>query len=137
MIVVTGGAGFIGSNLLLGLNAMGINNILVVDDLLEGDKFHNLVKADIADYMDKDRFRQLLLTNGLPKISAVLHQGACSDTTERDGRYMMDNNYTVSVELLHYCQKYNIPFIYASSAAVYGAGPNYAEDINNESPSFG
>lgn len=134
MIVVTGGAGFIGSNLLLGLNQMGITNILVVDDLLEGDKFHNMVKADIADYVDKDEFRRLLLSDKLPKISAVLHQGACSDTTERDGRYMMDNNYRVSLELFEYCQKYHIPFVYASSAAVYGAGPNYSEDINNESP---
>lgn len=134
MIVVTGGAGFIGSNLLLGLNAIGINNVLVVDDLLEGDKFNNLVKADIADYLDKDEFRRLLLSQTLPKISAVFHQGACSDTTERDGRYMMDNNYRFTLELFEYCQKYRIPFIYASSAAVYGAGPKYKEDINNESP---
>lgn len=134
MIVVTGGAGFIGSNLLVGLNKIGINNILVVDDLLEGDKFHNLVQADIADYMDKDQFRKLLLTGGLPNISAVLHQGACSDTTERDGRYMMDNNYRVTLELFEYCQTYRIPFVYASSAAVYGAGPNYVEDSHNESP---
>lgn len=134
MIVVTGGAGFIGSNLLLGLNKIGINNILVVDDLLEGDKFVNLVKADIADYMDKGDFRRLLLSESLPKISAVLHQGACSDTTERDGRYMMDNNYQVTLELFEYCQKYRIPFVYASSAAVYGAGPKYKEDIHNESP---
>ncbi len=134
MIVVTGGAGFIGSNLLLGLNKLGINDILVVDDLLEGDKFHNLVKADIADYMDKDDFRRLVLSGGLPSIQAVLHQGACSATTERDGRYMMDNNYRVSLELLDYCQKHNTPFIYASSAAVYGAGPQYSEDLHNESP---
>ncbi|GGE61978.1 MAG TPA: ADP-glyceromanno-heptose 6-epimerase [Paenalcaligenes hominis] len=134
MIVVTGGAGFIGSNLLLGLNKLGINDILVVDDLLEGDKFHNLVRADIADYMDKDDFRRLVLSGGLPRIQAVLHQGACSATTERDGRYMMDNNYRVSLELFEYCQKHNTPFIYASSAAVYGAGPRYAEDIHNESP---
>lgn len=134
MIVVTGGAGFIGSNLLLGLNQLGINDIIVVDDLLEGDKFHNLVKADIADYMDKEVFRQRLLSQSLPKITAVLHQGACSDTTERDGRFMMDNNYQVTLELFEYCQKFNIPFIYASSAAVYGSGPNYAEAIHNESP---
>lgn len=134
MIVVTGGAGFIGSNLLLGLNKLGINDILVVDNLLEGDKFHNLVHADIADYMDKDAFRQLVLSGGLPRIQAVLHQGACSATTERNGRYMMDNNYRVTLELFEYCQKHNTPFIYASSAAVYGAGPRYAEDLHNEAP---
>lgn len=134
MIVVTGGAGFIGSNLLLGLNKLGLNDILVVDDLLEGDKFHNLVQADIADYLDKDVFRELVLKQGLPKITAVLHQGACSATTERNGRYMMDNNYRVTLELFEYCQKHNIPFIYASSAAVYGAGPKYVEDLHNEAP---
>ncbi|WP_300647650.1 ADP-glyceromanno-heptose 6-epimerase [Paenalcaligenes sp.] len=134
MIVVTGGAGFIGSNLVLGLNQIGINDILVVDDLQQGDKFQNLVQADIADYMDKAVFRDLLLRQGLPKIQAVLHQGACSDTTERDGRYMMDNNYRVTLELFEYCQSRNVPLVYASSAAVYGAGPHYAEDPNNEAP---
>lgn len=134
MIVVTGAAGFIGSNLLLGLNALGINDIIAVDDLVEGDKFQNLVQADIAHYMDKDEFRQRILNRTLPKIQAVLHQGACSDTTERDGRFMMDNNYQVSLELLEYCQSINVPFIYASSAAVYGAGPHYTEDVANERP---
>lgn len=134
MIVVTGGAGFIGSNVVLGLNQRGINNILVVDDLQQGDKFRNLVKADIADYMDKDRFRESLLKNQLPTIEAIIHQGACSDTTERDGKFMMDNNYQVTLELFQYCQRLKIPFIYASSAAVYGAGPIYIEDVNNEAP---
>lgn len=134
MIVVTGGAGFIGSNIISGLNRRGYTDILVVDDLTDGDKFVNLARYEIADYMHKDVFRSLIASNGLGKIEAVFHQGACSDTTERNGHYMMDNNYRVTRELFHYCQEYGIPFIYASSAAVYGAGPTYVEDPSNEAP---
>lgn len=134
MIIVTGGAGFIGSNIVAGLNRRGINDILVVDDLTDGDKFVNLVGADIADYMHKDEFRERVLTDGLGRIEAVFHQGACSDTTERDGHYMMDNNYRVTLELFRYCQTKSVPLIYASSAAVYGAGPSYEEDPANEAP---
>lgn len=134
MIVVTGGAGFIGSNLVRGLNQQGYTDILVVDDLTDGDKFVNLIGAQIADYMHKDQFRQLIAADKLNGIEAVLHQGACSDTTERDGHYMMDNNYRVTLELFHYCQAKRIPFLYASSAAVYGAGPVYAEHPSNEAP---
>lgn len=134
MIVVTGGAGFIGSNLVRGLNRSGQSNILVVDDLTEGDKFVNLVGAQIADYLHKDDFRKRVAQGQFTNIDAVLHQGACSDTTERDGRYMLDNNYRVTLELFHFCQKQKVPFIYASSAAVYGAGPVYAENPANEAP---
>lgn len=134
MIVVTGGAGFIGSNIISGLNKRGYTNILAVDDLTDGDKFINLARYTIADYMHKDEFRALLANKGLGKIEAVFHQGACSDTTERNGQYMMDNNYRVTLELFHYCQEQRIPFIYASSAAVYGAGPDYIEDPSNEAP---
>src|SRR5690554_653347 len=134
MIVVTGGAGFIGSNIIAGLNQRGYTDILAVDDLADGDKFVNLARYDIADYMDKNAFRSLVASNGLGKIEAVFHQGACSDTTERNGQYMMDNNYRVTLELFHYCQEHGIPFIYASSAAVYGAGPDYVEDRANEVP---
>ncbi len=134
MIVVTGGAGFIGSNLVRGLNRQGHNDILVVDDLTEGDKFLNLVDGDIADYMHKDEFRQRLASGQLGRIEAVLHQGACSDTTERNGQYMMDNNYRVTLELFQYCQTHKIPLLYASSAAVYGAGPVYAENVQHEAP---
>lgn len=134
MIIVTGAAGFIGSNIIKGLNARGHNNILAVDDLTQGDKFINLSNLDIADYMHKDEFRQLVLNNNLPNINAVIHQGACSDTTESNGHYMMDNNYRVTLELFNYCQSKRIPFLYASSAAVYGAGPNYSEYPNNEGP---
>lgn len=134
MIVVTGGAGFIGSNIISGLNKRGYADILAVDDLTDGDKFVNLSRYQIADYLHKDVFRSRVADNGLGKIEAVFHQGACSDTTERNGHYMMDNNYRVTLELFHYCQDHGIPFIYASSAAVYGAGPDYAEDPANEAP---
>lgn len=134
MIIVTGGAGFIGSNLVAGLNRRGYSDILVVDDLTEGDKFINLVGAHIADYMHKDDFRRRVALGQLGAVEAVIHQGACSDTTERNGQYMLDNNYRVTLELFEYCQAHKIPFLYASSAAVYGAGPVYAENVANESP---
>ena len=134
MIIVTGAAGFIGSNLVRGLNRAGHTDILAVDDLLEGDKFVNLVGLQIADYMDKDDFRIRLAQNRLPRIEAILHQGACSDTTERNGRYMLDNNYRVTLELFEFAQKNKIPMLYASSAAVYGAGPEYVEDPRFEAP---
>ena len=134
MIVVTGGAGFIGSNIVKGLNARGMSDILVVDDLTDGDKFINLVNLNIADYLHKDVFRERLLKGQLSGVEAVFHQGACSDTTERNGQYMMDNNYRVTLELFEWCQQAKVPFIYASSAAVYGAGPSYVEDIQYESP---
>ncbi len=134
MIVVTGAAGFIGSNLVRGLNERGLDNILAVDDLTDGDKFVNLVQGRIADYMHKDDFRRAVREGFLPGVRAVFHQGACSDTTERNGQYMMDNNYRVTLELFNYCQVHKIPFIYASSAAVYGAGPVYVEDLANEKP---
>lgn len=134
MIVVTGGAGFIGSNLVRGLNERGHSDILVVDDLTEGDKFVNLVDGQISDYLHKDDFRQMLAGGKLGPVEAVLHQGACSDTTERNGRYMLDNNYRVTLELFNFCQDRKIPFLYASSAAVYGAGPVYAESAVHEAP---
>ena len=134
MIVVTGAAGFIGSQLVKGLNEQGFNNILVVDDLEQGDKFINLRDNQIADYKDKDLFRKELLADELPPISMVFHQGACSDTTERDGRFMMDNNYQVSLALLNYCQQKQIPFIYASSAATYGAKQDFVEELEAEGP---
>jgi len=134
MIIVTGAAGFIGSNIVRGLNRRGITNILAVDDLTDGDKFVNLVGAQVGDYLHKDDFRRRVLDGFLPGIRAVFHQGACSDTTERDGRFMMDNNYRVTLELFEYCQTHKVPFIYASSAAVYGAGPVYVESLENERP---
>ncbi len=134
MIIVTGAAGFIGSNLVKALNARGITEIIAVDDLTDGDKFANLADCVIADYMDKEEFRARLAGAKLPAVEAVFHQGACSDTTERNGRYMMDNNYRYTLELFEYCQRMMMPFIYASSAAVYGAGPEYVERPENERP---
>ncbi|OZI74268.1 ADP-glyceromanno-heptose 6-epimerase [Bordetella genomosp. 12] len=134
MIIVTGAAGFIGSNLVRGLNRRGIHDIIAVDDLTQGDKFLNLVDCKIADYMHHEEVRELLRAGKLPRLRAVLHQGACSDTTERNGRYMMDNNYRVTLEWFEYCQAQRVPLLYASSAAVYGASTVYVEDPANEGP---
>ena len=136
MIIVTGGAGFIGSNLVLGLNERGVRDILVVDNLHNGIKFKNLVDCQIADYLDKQVFLDQVL-NGVwdnQKVDAVFHQGACSTTTEWDGRYMMENNYQYSKTLFDYCTHRGVPFIYASSAAVYGGGRVFKEDPAHESP---
>lgn len=126
MIIVTGGAGFIGSNLVKGLNDRGLRDILVVDDLSQGEKFKNLLALDIRDYLDKDDFMAALIAGKYDReaIEAVFHDGACSDTMEYNGKYMLDTNYTYSKELLHFCQRRRSPFIYASSASVYGNGVN-------------
>jgi ADP-L-glycero-D-manno-heptose 6-epimerase len=123
MIIVTGGAGFIGSNLIKALNTQGESNILLVDNLLNGQKIHNLSDLNIADYMDKSEFIEKIGSPGfLANVRTVFHQGACSTTTEWNGQYVMMNNYDYSKKLLHCCIEKNIPFIYASSASVYGAG---------------
>src|SRR5574337_1873201 len=134
MIIVTGGAGFVGSNLVLALNRRGHTDIIVVDDLKDGSKFRNLVEAEIADYRDKDQFLQQLAGGALGAIEAVFHNGACSDTTEWNGQYMMAVNYEYSKALLEYCQTHKIPFIYASSAAVYGSGKVFKEERQYERP---
>ncbi|HEV2112129.1 MAG TPA: ADP-glyceromanno-heptose 6-epimerase [Gammaproteobacteria bacterium] len=135
MIIVTGGAGFVGSNLVLALNRRGHSDIIVVDDLKDGTKFTNMVEAEIADYRDKDAFLQQLLSNhSFGPVEAVFHNGACSDTTEWNGQYMMASNYDYSKALLDYCQTRNIPFIYASSASVYGGGKVFKEERQHEAP---
>ena len=134
-IVVTGASGFIGSNLVKALNKCGEKNIIAVDDLADGPKFRNLVDCDIAHYVDKDHFIEMLLDGVWDgEIRAVLHQGACSDTMEHNGKFMMENNYQYSVSLLEYCQQDAIPFLYASSAAVYGGGSVFREERGHESP---
>lgn len=136
MIIVTGGAGFIGSNIVKSLNDIGYQDILVVDNLKDGTKFANLVDLNIADYMDKEDFIISILSDeDFGDIDAVFHQGACSSTTEWDGKYMMDNNYQYSKDLLHYCLDRNTPFLYASSAATYGGrSDNFIEDRQYEQP---
>ena len=135
MIVVTGGAGFIGANIVHALNQRGETDILVVDDLTDGTRFRNLAELDITDYMDKHEFLEKVKANALPGgIRAVFHEGACSDTTEWDGKFMMENNYTYSKELLHWCMHRKVPFLYASSAAVYGASDEFREERGCEKP---
>ncbi len=141
MIIVTGGAGFIGSNLIHQLNHSGERDILLVDSFapaanLTGPKFLNLAGAEFADFMDKREFRAALRSGDFEntKIRAILHQGACSNTLEDDGRYMMDNNFTYSKELLHFALDRKIPLVYASTAAVYGASTSFTEIRANERP---
>jgi ADP-L-glycero-D-manno-heptose 6-epimerase len=135
MIVVTGGAGFIGSNLVEALNKHGRTDVVVVDDLTDGTKYTNLADCQIADYLDKDLFIQQVREGTLGfGPSAVFHQGACSDTTEWNGRFMLENNFSYSKALFHYCQQQRIPFIYASSAAVYGGSNTFVESPEYEKP---
>lgn len=135
MIVVTGGAGFIGANLVHALNARGVSDVLVVDNLRNASKFRNLADCEIADYIDKREFIAAL-EKGVwrQRIKVVLHEGACSDTMEHDGVYMMQNNFEYSKSLLHFCQNRKIPLLYASSASVYGGGKVFREDRAHESP---
>ena len=133
-IVVTGAAGFIGSNIVKGLNSRGIDNIIAVDDLTEGDKFRNLADLQIADYVDADDFYDLFAKGAFGQVEAVFHEGACSDTMELDGKYMMDNNYTLSCELFQSCQAQSTRLLYASSAATYGGSDTFSESPEFEKP---
>lgn len=136
MIIVTGGAGFIGSNLVRALNEQGRTDILVIDDLSDGRQFYNLNDLDIADYLDKDDFIRRVREGGdvLDGVEVIFHEGACSATTEWDGKYMMENNYEYSKTLLHACLARRIPFLYASSAAVYGGSAVFKEERTHECP---
>jgi ADP-L-glycero-D-manno-heptose 6-epimerase len=134
-LVVTGAAGFIGSNLVRALNERGETRILAVDHLERGDKFRNLAACEIADYLDKDEFRRRLEEGDFAgSVDAVLHQGACSDTMETNGQFMLENNYRYSMALLDFCLEDEVPLIYASSAAVYGTSTTFREERKFEAP---
>jgi ADP-L-glycero-D-manno-heptose 6-epimerase len=132
--VVTGAAGFIGSNIVQGLNARGITNIIAVDDLTEGDKFRNLADLQIADYVDADDFYDRYSNGAYGKVEAIFHEGACSDTMESDGAYMMRNNFSLSCQLFDACQAQGTRLLYASSAAVYGGSNTFKELPEYEKP---
>ena len=135
LYIVTGAAGFIGANLVKALNARGITRIIAVDDLTQGERFTNLVDCQIEDYLDKDEFIAALDKGVFNRaITVLLHQGACSDTTESNGRYMMQNNYRYSRRLLDFCVAQETPFIYASSAAIYGGHTQFRESPECEKP---
>ena len=141
MIIVTGGAGFIGSNTVHELNRLGHQDILVVDNLKSSPdpkhpKFLNLQGSFFSDYASKDEFRRAVAAGKFDgkRIDAILHNGACSNTLEDDGDYMMDNNFTYSKELVHFAAQQKIPFVYASTAAVYGLSTQFSEIAANEKP---
>ena len=133
--IVTGAAGFIGSNIIKALNQRGIRDIVAVDNLTRADKFKNLVDCEIAEYVDKKDFLAVVESGDLSgDIDALIHQGACSDTMETDGRYMMENNYRYSLSLFDWALDEAVPFLYASSASVYGNGTTFSEERQFESP---
>ncbi|WP_394791553.1 ADP-glyceromanno-heptose 6-epimerase [Rhodoferax sp.] len=133
-IVVTGAAGFIGSNIVKGLNARGITDIIAVDDLTQGDKYRNLADLQIADYVDADSFYSRFAQGLYGRVEAVFHEGACSDTMEMNGKYMMENNYTLSCGLFNACHTQGSRLLYASSAATYGGSASFIETPEFERP---
>ncbi len=133
-VVVTGAAGMIGSNLVHGLNAIGIDDVIAVDDLTDGEKYRNLLGAKLSDYLDKAEFYERFARRELGRIDVVFHEGACSDTMELDGRLMLENNYRCSKGLLDACQAQGTRLLYASSAAVYGDGTAFREEPGLERP---
>lgn len=133
--IVTGAAGFIGSNIVKALNERGVTRIIAVDNLTKADKFKNLVDCEISDYLDKNEFIDRVLAGDFDgDIEAIFHEGACSDTMETDGRYMMENNYRYSLALLDWCLDQEVQFLYASSAATYGASSVFKEERQYEAP---
>jgi ADP-L-glycero-D-manno-heptose 6-epimerase len=132
--IVTGAAGFIGSNLVEALNKRGINNVIAVDELKPADKYRNLADLEIADYLDKSEFIEAFAKGKFGKVEAIFHEGACSDTMETDGKYMMANNYRYSLDLLDICTEQKVPYLYASSAATYGGSDIFKESREFEKP---
>ncbi len=133
-VVVTGAAGMIGSNIVHGLNAIGIDNVIAVDDLTDGPKYRNLLGAQLSDYFDKTEFYARFARGDFGKVDAVLHQGACSDTMEHNGKFMFDTNYRCSKDLLDACQAQGTRLLYASSAATYGGSASFIERPEFEQP---
>jgi ADP-L-glycero-D-manno-heptose 6-epimerase len=133
--IVTGAAGFIGANIVKALNDRGIKDVIAVDNLKKADKFKNLIDCEIADYLDKQEFIDLIEAGHFDgAIDTIFHEGACSDTMETDGRYMMDNNYRYSSSLLDFCLDQEVSYLYASSASVYGGGRIFQESREHEGP---
>lgn len=132
--IVTGAAGFIGANLIKALNERGERDIIAVDDLQESKKYRNLADLEISDYFDKTEFLDVLKNKSLGRVAAIFHEGACSDTMESDGIYMMKNNYRYTIDLLDICGDQGIPLIYASSAATYGGSQSFIEKREFEKP---
>jgi len=133
-VVVTGAAGMVGSNLVHGLNAIGIDDLIAVDDLTESAKFRNLLGARISDYFDRNEFYDRFALGELGRIDVIFHQGACSNTTEHNGRYMLETNYRCSKDLLDVCQSRGTRLLYASSAATYGDSSVFREEAEHERP---
>ena len=133
-VVVTGAAGMIGSNLVHGLNRIGIDDVIAVDDMTDGPKYRNLLGAQLSDYFDKAEFYARFARGEFGRVDAVLHQGACSDTMEHNGRFMLDNNYRCSKDLLDACQAQGTRLLYASSAATYGGSASFVETPEFERP---
>ena len=133
-VVVTGAAGMIGANIVRGLNALGIDDIVAVDDLTDGAKYANLADLSIADYFDRRDFYARFERAEFGKVDAVFHEGACSDTMEHDGRLMLELNYRASKTLLDACQSQGVRLLYASSAATYGGSASFREEPEFERP---
>ncbi|KND55999.1 ADP-L-glycero-D-manno-heptose-6-epimerase [Candidatus Paraburkholderia kirkii] len=133
-IIVTGAAGFIGSNIVKALNERGENRVIAADNLTRADKFKNLVDCEIDDYLDKTEFVERFKRGDFGRVRAVFHEGACSDTMETDGRYMMDNNFRYSREVMDACLAQGAQFLYASSSATYGGSSRFVEEREYEKP---
>ena len=138
MIIVTGGAGFIGSAFVAKLNAEGIKDIIIVDALKKSGKWQNLVGKNFTEFIHKDQFLQLIVQHDLSglKVDALVHMGACASTTEQDADYLLENNYRYTRALAEWALKKNVRFIYASSAATYGDGSLGFSDADTLTPSL-